>query len=295
MPGASSERMQEARVFLEEISGNPPRLPYDPSLLPKLFAASGEGSNITLDELTALVERSPNLAASVLSTANAALYALESTVSSLHRAVSILGLKELRNQVIRDSASALVRNAKFPASFDAAGASQHQVLTAELAKALAKTLQGMGCALRIDPDEAYAAGLLHDIGKVLLAARRPQVWSAVEESREAGKLSFAEAEDEYWGIDHALVGAQVLHYWQLPLMLTDTINWHHAPQLAPSYAAEARLIAAADLLANEGLNPDGTLPQGAAELLPENADYAVLAEAARAAEAKARSVTGAGG
>jgi putative nucleotidyltransferase with HDIG domain len=277
--------MQDAKAFLEEIAGNPPGLPYDPSLLPKLFAAAREGSRISREELTASIEKSQDLAVRILSSANSALYALESTVTSLHRAVSVLGLKEVRNIAVMAGASAWLRSADLPAGFDAAEALRHQILTAELAKALAQALQGADAALRIKPDEAYAAGLLHDIGKVFLAVRRPRVWAAVDERRKAAPLSFAGAENEYWSIDHALVGAQLLHYWKLPRMLTDGISWHHAPHLAPDYAAEARLLAAADIIAHEGLDADGALPGEAAALMPDNADHAALAEAARTAAA----------
>jgi putative nucleotidyltransferase with HDIG domain len=284
--------MQDARTFLEEIAGNPPGLPYDPTLLPKLFDASREGSHISLEEITAGIEKSQDLAVRILASANSAFYGFESVITSLSRAVSVLGLKEVRNATLMAGADTWLRNAKLPAGFDAAGALHHQILAAELAKALAQTLQGADPALRIKPDEAYAAGLLHDIGKVFLALRRPQVWAAVEKIRGSTSLSFAEAEDEYWSIDHALVGARVLHYWKLPLMLTDSISWHHAPQMAPNYAAEARLLCAADILAHEGLGTDGGLPARAAELLPENADRGALAAAAQAAADKAAKTAG---
>jgi putative nucleotidyltransferase with HDIG domain len=286
------ERIQDARAFLEEIAGNPPGLPYDPTLLPKLFDASREGTHSSLEEITAGIEKSQDLAVRILASANSAFYALESEVTSLSRAVSVLGLKEVRNTALMAGADIWLRNAKLPAGFDAAGALHHQILAAELAKALAPALREADPALLIKPDEAYAAGLLHDIGKVFLALRRPQVWAAVEELRKTTPLSFAEAEDEYWSIDHALVGARVLHYWKLPLMLTDSISWHHAPQLAPSFAAEARLLCAADILAHEGLGPDGALPARAADLLPENIDRAALAAAAQAAADRAAAMIG---
>jgi putative nucleotidyltransferase with HDIG domain len=284
--------MQDARAFLEEIAGNPPGLPYDPLLLPKLFDVSREGSNVSAEEITAAIEKSQDLAVRVLAWANSAFYALESEVTSLRRAVNVLGMQEVRNVALMAGSDMWLRNAHLPDGFNAAGALRHQILAAELAEALAQTLQGTDPALRIKPDEAYAAGLLHDIGKVFLALRRPRVWAAVEELRTGALLSFAEAEDEYWSIDHALVGARVLHYWKLPLMLTDCISWHHAPQLAPDYAAEARLLCAADILAHEGLGPDGGVPARVLKLLPENVDLFALTAAARAAAAKAASLDG---
>jgi HD-like signal output (HDOD) protein len=254
------EKLQEARDFLEELAETPPCLPYEPSLLPLLFAATREGSNASIDDLTVLIERSQKLATRVLSLANSALYALESTVTSLRRAISILGFREVRTLVIMIGAVSAIKGAKLPKGFDAIALWRHQLKTASVAKVLAGALSSSGGPrsegpekrLEMAPDEAYAAGLLHDIGKVFLAASRPQLWEAIEEIRQISSLSFFEAEDEYWGMDHALVGAQVLHYWKLPLLLTDPINWHHAPELAPVFRVEAKLLAAANRMPTAG-------------------------------------------
>lgn len=269
----NTARLEEARAFLEELSENPPWLPYEPMLLPQLFAATKEDSNASVDDLTLLIERSQKLATRVLSLANSALYALESTVTSLRRAVSILGFREVRTLVVMIGAVSAIKGAKLPKEFDANGLWRHQVKTAAMAKGLALAMKELPeNGLEMAPDEAYAAGLLHDIGLVFLAAGRPKIWADIEDLRRAKNCPFFEAENEYWGMDHALVGAQVLHYWKLPLLLTDPINWHHAPDLAPAFGPEAHLLAAANLLAHEGLADDGPLPEAVLALLPPNVD-----------------------
>lgn len=282
--------LDDARLFLEELVENPPPLPYEPDLLPMLFAATRESPHASVDDLTALIERSQKLASRVLSVANSAVYALESTVTSLHRAVSILGFREVRTLVIMLGAVSAIKGVKLPKSFDAGALWRHQLKTAAIAKTLAAELGGPSgiCGspaakaedrLVMAPDEAYAAGLLHDIGKVFFAASRPKLWEAVEEIRQIGSLQYFEAEDAYWGIDHALIGAQLLHYWKLPLLLTDPINWHHAPELAPAYKMEARLLSAANRIARSGLDDKNVLREDAASLLPEGSDPAVLGAA----------------
>jgi len=285
----ANERLEEARIFLEELAQRPPSLPYEPALLPMLFAATRENSSASIDDLTQLIERSQKLATRVLSIANSAVYALESTITSLRRAISILGFREVRNLVVMLGAVAAIKGAKLPQRFNIAPLWRHQLTTATIAKTLAAELGGPSgvCGpsaaadirLGMAPDEAYAAGLLHDIGQVFFAAGRPAVWEAVDGlCRERG-MQYFEAEDAYWGIDHALIGAQVLHYWKLPLLLTDPINWHHAPELAPAYKMEARLLAAANCTAHSGLTEQGALPEAAAALMPEGVNPARLGAA----------------
>ncbi len=282
---SSAERLAGARQFLENLAEDPPRLPYEPTLIPLLFSATREGSTTSTEQLTVLIERSQKLAARILSVANSALYALQSRITSINRAVAVLGFNEVRSLVIMIGAASALKGAKLPPGFNGMELWRHQLLTAVYAKALATGLRRSGVALALDPDEAYAAGILHDIGKVFLAGRRPEIWRAVAERAAMDGTDMATAEDAYWGMDHALVGAQVLHFWKLPLLLTDSINWHHSPHLAPSFAVESGVLAAANRLAHLGLTERGRLPEEVVRLLPPRANAAALAEAcARATE-----------
>ncbi len=280
-----AQHMEDARSFLDDLANSPPLLPCEPDLLPRLFKATREDSTLSAADLAALIERSQKLASRVLSIANSACYALESSITSLQRAVSVLGFNEVRSLTLMAAASAVFEGAKMPKDFNCRNLWRHHLLAAALAKALSAALRGADgqSPVDLDPDEAYVTGLLHDIGKELLAAKRPAVWEAVEDLRRETGLSFTEAENEYWGMDHSMFGARMLEYWKLPLLLTDTISWHHAPDLAPTRRAEAALLAAANRLANEGLGPDGEIPAPVLALLPAGADPAKLAAAAQKA------------
>jgi len=280
---------ENSRAFLHKLLQHPPILPFEPALLPMLFAMTREDSTASIRDLVTLIEHSQNLASRVLALANSAAYGLAFKVSALHQAISILGIREIRRMVLLVGISSAIRETKLPKAFGITALWKHQLNVAAVTKALTVELGGASgvCGplakeedrLNMAPDEAYVIGLLHDIGKVFFAAGRPDLWEAVEEIRKKGGQRYVEAENSYWSIDHALIGARVLHSWKLPLLLTEPINWHHAPELAPTYTMEARLLAAADHIVHSGLDAESGLCEEAVALLPEGTDAAALAVA----------------
>lgn len=254
------QSQKESRLILQKLLQNPPELPFEPRLLPLLFAVTQEGSNASVRSVVALIEKSPRLATRVLSVANSAAYGLEFKVSTLQRAISIMGLREVRLLVLMVGMSSFIREAQLPKAFDTGAFWKHLLSVATIARTLADILGGdngvcgpSACAgerLLMVPDEAYIAGLLHDVGKVFFAASRPDLWEKAAEMELAESCGSYEAENTQLGMDHGLIGAAVMHQWKLPLLLTEPINLHHSPELATTYKMEARLLAAANALAH---------------------------------------------
>lgn len=178
---------------MQKLLQNPPTLPFEPKLLPLLFAVTQEGSNASVRSVVALIEKSPRLATRVLTVANSAAYGLEFKVSTLQRAISIMGLREVRLLVLMVGMSSFIREAQLPKSFDTAAFWKHLLFVATIARTLADVLGGdngvcgaSACAgerLVMVPDEAYIAGLLHDVGKIFFAphaqtsGKRRQKWN----------------------------------------------------------------------------------------------------------------------
>ena len=276
------QTQKESRLFLQKLLQNPPMLPFDPKLLPLLFAVTQEGSNASQKTVVTLIEQSPRLTTRVLAVANSAAYGLEFKVSTLQRAISIMGLREVRLLVLMVGMSSFIREAQLPKDFDTDRFWKHLLSVATISRALAQvfgaTAGGPGADASLEdrlvmvPDEAYIAGLLHDVGKLFLAASRPDIWEKVVEMEQAKGMETFEAENTEWGMDHALIGAAVLHHWKLPLVLTEPINLHHAPDLATSFKMEARLLAVANCLARYSHDTPATLGEDVLEYLPQGCD-----------------------
>lgn len=276
------QAQKESRLFLQKLLQNPPMLPFDPKLLPLLFAVTQEGSNASIKTVVSLIEQSPRLTTRVLAVANSAAYGLEFKVSTLQRAISIMGLREVRLLVLMVGMSSFIREAQLPKEFDTNKFWNHLVSVATISRALANLFGGKAGAcgpeanaeerLVMIPDEAYIAGLLHDVGKLFLAAMRPDIWEKIVEMEQAESVECFEAENAEWGMDHALIGAAVLHHWKLPLVLTEPINLHHSPELATSFKMEARLLAVANCLARYSHDTPATLGDDVLEYLPQGCD-----------------------
>ncbi|MDL2313350.1 HDOD domain-containing protein [Desulfovibrio sp. OttesenSCG-928-C14] len=268
-----SSNIKAAHEFLNDLADNPPRLPFEPTLLPKLFKKLSDDNKEPLGKLVELVEQSQGLAAKVLSIANSACYGLQGKVNSLYRAVQVLGLIELRSLVLFFSVSEAMPRKLLPKEFPAMELWEHQIRTGMLGRQMAKTINAtQGPDGRFfDAESIYAAGLLHDMGKVVLAYKLPDAWAEITALSQSRGCNFAAAEDEYWGIDHGTVASILLRAWGLPELLTEMISWHHHPALAPDYKDDVRILAAANTLAVQGLDEEGRLPAAVLEPLPEYA------------------------
>ncbi len=246
----------EAQEFLSDLLQSMQELPYEAGLLRELFSQTSDTSPASLEAVAQTISRGQGIAARVLSMANSAYYGLQSEVASVSRAVAVLGMKEVRNLVLSLGISDVTASRKLPRQFALAEYWIHQVSVGEAARLIAR--HAMEAGEQVDPDTLYTAGLLHDLGKLFIAAFRPLTWAAIRSIRERDGLSDVQAEDRYWGVDHAVIAAHVLSYWNLPEELTEPISWHHQPHLAASHKRGAAILFTADALLHS--RQDGGIP-----------------------------------
>lgn len=240
----------KGQEFLRELPEIRQDLPFSPSLLGQLFSMTSESSLTPLDNVAIAINQDQGLSTKVLTLANSAFYGLQARVTSVARAVALLGLKEIRNLLLLLGTQALTVRHAYPKDFDIRLYWDHQLAVASCAKMLASHKP------ELDEDVLFTAGLLHDLGMLLTALYRPQDWQAIHDDVQTNSFTWSQAEERHWGLEHGLIGAMTLNSWNLPHELTEPVNWHHAPHLAEERQEEARIICAADALHHRLLDPE---------------------------------------
>ncbi|MDY7578232.1 HDOD domain-containing protein [Herbaspirillum sp. RTI4] len=168
------------------------------------------------------IEQDQALTTKILRLANSAFYGMQRQVMSIRQAISILGLDSVRVLVM-----AAVVTEKFTGS---AGSSldftvfwRHSIGTALCARAL-------GARLSVNPDQAFIGGLLHDIGRLVLAAHAAPAYEEVIIYRKENDCYLFEAERAVLGLDHMLVGRAMMEHWNFPSLILDAVEHHHSPE-----------------------------------------------------------------
>lgn len=204
-----------------------------------------------------LIEQDPALAARVLRLANSAFYGMAGRVGSIGDAVRMLGLRIVAGVLLAVAMHNAIR-VEACAGFHFPDYWRHAIASALAARALAAAA---GC----DADEAFLAGLMHDIGQLALAAFEPDKTArALALARSAG-LSTEAAELVELGLSHPGFGARVAQHWRFPATICQAIALHHRP--GPASAGKrislSGLVQLADAVA-QGLD----LNPGADEAIP---------------------------
>jgi putative nucleotidyltransferase with HDIG domain len=176
------------------------------------------------------------LTSRVLRIANSAYYGMSRSISTVNEAVLILGMQAIRNLALAAAAHDMMKK-EFAGYGMAAGELwRHSISSAITAQIIAKRTR----AVRIE--EAFVAGLLHDIGKVILNIHVAPQFQAIRALAELDAMPFHDAEKFVLGFDHAEVGAKVAEKWNLPHALCAAILGHHCLERAADAPALTAIV-----------------------------------------------------
>lgn len=235
--GAASAGVAAKASQVELILSELQTLPTLSSIATRVMALTSS-DDTSFPQIAALIEADPTLSAKILALCKRATVAMPAGVTSVRRAVVMMGVEALQSAILaievyevlrqmpgsveRREPSALDDPSLPPPRFDAVGFWRHSLGVACTAELLAEAQRGLG----VRPEEAFTAGLMHDLGKLVLDWVLPRSYSKVVETAEARAVALAQAERAILGLDHYVVGKRLGEHWGLPHALQD-VMWLH--------------------------------------------------------------------
>ena len=217
------------------------RLPTLPAVVLQLLQLTSNDEAGARD-LVSLLRADQSLAAKVLSVASSTGGGIGRAVRTLEQAVPLLGFNGVRSIVLAAGVIEYFRPSRDTQSgaFDRAGFWLHSIATACAARQIAAALPDR----RVAPDQAYLAGLLHDLGKAALDTLFPKAYERIARRAVQERGDIADVERHILGIDHTRAGRRLAEHWKLPTELRDAIWLHHlAGPMLPSSVANPPLVA----------------------------------------------------
>jgi putative nucleotidyltransferase with HDIG domain len=200
--------------------------------LPSLYAdvvAELDSSEPSLEKVAGIVARDPGMAAKILHLANSSFFGVRNPSSNPRQAVTLLGLETMRMLVLTVSIFSRFKPADDGLiSMETVWA--HSRATGALAARIAKSEGADANTV----DHAAAAGLLHDIGKLILMNSLPDAYHDVLLQARTAHIPFWQVEQAALGASHAEVGACLLRLWGVPAPIIEAVAWHHRPNDCPN-------------------------------------------------------------
>ncbi len=180
----------------------------------------------SVERVAAIIEKDAGMSAKVLQVVNSGTYGLKQHVGNVTVAAKLLGLSNIRSLVLAAEAFQPAEKDAFPPNFAIEGLWEHSLRVASYTKKLVlMELNDQKMA-----DDAFTAGLLHDIGQIVLATKKTKEFGEALREAQANNELLIDVEKRIFGATHAEVGGYLLELWGLPDPITEAITFHNIPQ-----------------------------------------------------------------
>jgi putative nucleotidyltransferase with HDIG domain len=243
--------------WLEKTFSKIKDLPTLPPVLVKLIGLINDPKSSS-KELGKLVSVDQSQTARLLKVVNSPLYGFPRKISSVTEAITILGFDAVKNLALSISVFDIFGDSYGTKGFDRKKFWEHSIGCAAAGKVLAKYIGYP------EQEELFVAGLLHDIGKVVLDNSFHKMFQQIIDLVQEKDILIRDAEREVLGFTHAPVGQELMKRWNLPSRLAEVIAYHHQPIKSRRFAKEAAVIHVADILCRAldlGSGGDNKIPE----------------------------------
>jgi putative nucleotidyltransferase with HDIG domain len=227
-------------------------LPTLPVIIPRIIRLM-EDPRSSAAELGRVIASDQALASRILRLANSAFYGFRREIVSINQAVVLLGFDTVKSIVLAATVLGTLGEADVVSSFDREQFWLHVLATAMAARRIARA-RGW-----TDPEAAFVAGLLHDIGKVILDRYFYRHYAEAARLAAETPCLIREAESKLFSLHHGQVGGWLAERWRFPAALVEPVAWHHAPAGAlRTHGTVAGVVHLADILVrNAGIGSGG--------------------------------------
>jgi HD-like signal output (HDOD) protein len=238
---------------IQEILNQIDSLPPMPAVAVQLLEAT-QDPDVDMAQVAGLIERDPAMTTNLLRACNSPYYGLRREVSSIRQATGLLGLKKVVQIAVTVLASRYLTPAQKGYDLDPG-----ELWKSSIAAGIAAELLARECRYP-HSSTAYTAGLLQDMGKIVLAEHLGELLPQIRHLTEEQQMSWEDAERQVVGITHPDVGANLLQRWNFPAALVESVRCHHRPSAAsldPMLSHLSHLADALTMTLGMGLGADG--------------------------------------
>jgi putative nucleotidyltransferase with HDIG domain len=202
-----------------EITGD---LPTMPSLAAVILEKTAD-PNLSAQQFQQIISQDQSLVARILRTANSPLYGCSRTVQRITDAILVLGYSAIRSLIVTSAVHGLFKRFGLQEKL----LWVHALGCAFLSRRIGQITKGL------DPEQAFLAGLLHDVGKVVLSVKFPdQTLDIFQRVYNNAGSTFLPLEEQSFGFNHAQVGQLIARKWRFPMPTEEAIAFHHQPEYA---------------------------------------------------------------
>lgn len=194
-------------------------------------------------ELAKIISYDQSLSTKVLTLVNSAYYGFSQQITSINRAIALIGMSKAKNLILTVALRPMLLSHGDKELW------QHSIKVGVGCEYVANYLKLM------DPDEAFVIGFLHDLGKIILNLKDAVLYQKVRDIVNNG-TNIVEAEQLFFGADHPQMGSLLAKKWQLPILVTNAIKYHHEPNLS-SMPVACTLVYLVDKLVQDNWGNEG--------------------------------------